>query len=126
MHRVQQKRVDDVFEGSYNRSFDINPFTYAMNTSRTMRAYDDNGNLEFYKRDHAPFNILHELNHNKIDLTVLDLKLQGDLAYKFNKHLSMNWVGSIRYVKSTNEHTITEYSNAANAYRMAQKFNNSR
>lgn len=114
------KRVDDVFEGSFNRSFDINPFSYAMNTSRTMRAYDQNGELEFYKRDHAPFNILHELENNRIDLTVLDLKLQGDFNYKANKHLEFNWVGSVRYVKSTSEHIITEKSNAAEAYRMAQ------
>ncbi|PXY03289.1 SusC/RagA family protein [Marinifilum breve] len=114
------QRVDNVFEGAYSRSFDINPFSYAINASRTMRAFDDNGNLEFYKRDFAPFNILHELEHNKIELNMLDLKLQADLEYKFNKNLVYNFIGSLRYVKSTREHRITEESNFAMAHRMAQ------
>lgn len=113
------KRVDNVFEGTYSRSFDINPFSYALNTSRTMRAYDDNGNYEFYKRDFAPFNILHELENNKIKLNILDLNLQADLEYKFNPHLTYNFIGSLRYVKSTREHEITEQSNYAMAHRMA-------
>ncbi|MRT93243.1 SusC/RagA family TonB-linked outer membrane protein [Ancylomarina sp. 16SWW S1-10-2] len=113
------KRVDNVFEGAYSRSFDINPFSYALNTSRTMRAYDDNGNYEFYKRDFAPFNILHELKNNKIKLNILDLNLQADLEYKFNPHLTYNFIGSLRYVKSTREHEINEKSNYAQAHRMA-------
>ncbi|MCL3780318.1 SusC/RagA family TonB-linked outer membrane protein [Prolixibacteraceae bacterium JC049] len=112
-------RVDDVFTGSYRRNFDINPFSYALNTSRTMRAYDDNGNLEYYKRDHTPFNILNELNNNTLDLNVVDLKLQGEVDFKINKHLQYNMIGSVRYVKSTREHKITENSGTAEAYRMA-------
>lgn len=112
-------RVDDVFTGSYKRSFDINPFSYALNTSRTMRAYDENGKLEYYKRDHTPFNILNELNNNTLELNVVDIKFQGELDYKINKHLQYNMVGSIRYVKSTREHKITENSGTAEAYRMA-------
>ena len=112
-------RVDNVFDGSYTRSFDINPFSYALNTSRAMRAYDENGDLEFYKRDHAPFNILQELKNNKLKLNVLDFKIQTDLEYKYNKNFTYNFIASIRYVKSTREHSINENSNAAEAYRMA-------
>lgn len=38
-------REFDNLTGTYSRDFDINPFSYAMNTSRTMRAYDDDGQL---------------------------------------------------------------------------------
>lgn len=112
-------RTSNVVEGSYNRDFDINPFSYALNTSRTMRAYDENGNLEYFRRNYSPFNIINELNNNYIDLNVLDLKLQADLNYKIMTGLEYSFVGSIRYVKSAREHIITENSNMANSYRMA-------
>ena len=50
-------------------------------------------------------------------LTVMDLKLQGELGYKFNKHFRYEFIGALRYVKSSREHQITENSNMANAYR---------
>jgi len=112
-------RTSNVVEGKYTRDFDINPFSYALNTSRTMRAYDENGNYEYFKRNYAPFNILEELENNYIDLDMADLKLQGELNYKFLKNFEFRSVGALRYVKTTREHKITEYSNMANAYRFA-------
>ncbi|TKC65047.1 SusC/RagA family TonB-linked outer membrane protein [Pedobacter hiemivivus] len=110
-------RTSNVVEGKYTREFDINPFSYALNTSRTMRAYDENGNLEYFINNYAPFNIIEELDNNYIDLDMMDLKLQGELNYKFIKNFEFKSVGAMRYVKSTREHKITEYSNMANAYR---------
>lgn len=112
-------RTSNVVEGKYTRDFDINPFSYALNTSRTIRAYDENGNYEYFKRNYAPFNILEELQNNYIDLDMMDLKLQGELNYKFLKNFEFKSVGALRYVKTTREHKITEYSNMANAYRYA-------
>ncbi|WP_235012502.1 SusC/RagA family TonB-linked outer membrane protein [Pedobacter africanus] len=112
-------RSSNVVEGKYTRDFDINPFSYALNTSRTMTPYDENGNLEYFTRNYAPFNIIEELNNNYIDLDMMDLKMQGELNYKFMKNFEFKSVGALRYVKSTREHKITEYSNMANAYRYA-------
>jgi TonB-linked SusC/RagA family outer membrane protein len=106
--------------GTYDRDFDINPFSYALNTSRTLTAYDENGQLEYFRRNFAPFNILDELKNNYIDLNVIDLRLQGNLEYKLTKNLRYEFVGAMRYVKSTQEHNITENSNMANAYRADQ------
>ncbi|NEM97841.1 SusC/RagA family TonB-linked outer membrane protein [Pontibacter burrus] len=114
-------RTSNVVEGNYTRDFDINPFSYALNTSRTLAAYDEFGNPEYFTRNYAPFNILNELENNYIDLNMLDLKLQGELGIKLfkNKNLEYKALGSIRYVKTSREHIITEYSNMAEAYRSA-------
>jgi TonB-linked SusC/RagA family outer membrane protein len=112
-------RQTNAVEGKYDRDFDINPFSYALNTSRALTAYDSTGNLEYFTRNFAPFNILNELKNNYIDINVLDIRLQGDLTYKINRNFKYEFVGALRYVKSTQEHNITENSNMANAYRAA-------
>ena len=55
-------RSSDVVSGISSRNFDINPFNYALNTSRALRAYDSNGEREYYTLNFAPFNILEELD----------------------------------------------------------------
>lgn len=110
-------RVTNPVSGAFDRDFDINPFSYSLNTSRTMTAFDDNGNLEYFRRNFAPFNIINELANNYLDINVIDLKLQGELGYKITNHLRYDFIGALRYVKSSFEHQITENSNMANAYR---------
>ncbi|MBO9201219.1 MULTISPECIES: SusC/RagA family TonB-linked outer membrane protein [Niastella] len=112
-------RQSNPVEGSYDRDFDINPFSYALNTSRTLTAYDLNGNREYFRRNYAPFNILTELENNYMNLKVVDLRLQGSLNYKITPDLRYEFVGALRFVKSSREHEITENSNMANAYRAA-------
>ena len=110
-------RVSNPVSGQFDRDFDINPFSYALNSSRTLTAYDEKGNLEYFRRNFAPFNIIDELKNNSLDINVIDLKLQGELGYKITKNLRYEFIGALRYVKSTREHQITENSNMANAYR---------
>jgi TonB-linked SusC/RagA family outer membrane protein len=107
-------RKINVVEGEYNRDFDINPFSYSLNSSRTMAAD------EFYRRNYADFNIKHEMENNYLDLSALDMKMQFDLSFKPIKGLELNALGSVRYVKTTNEHRILNTSNMAEAYRAAQ------
>ena len=113
------KRVSNPVTGEFDRDFDINPFGFAFNTSRTLSEYDETGKLQYYQRNYAPFNVVKELQNNYIDISVLDLKLQGELSYKITKNLKYDFIGALRYVKSTQEHQITEGSNMANAYRSA-------
>lgn len=112
-------RVSNPVNGLYDRDFDINPFSYSLNTSRTLTAFDENGDREYFRRNFAPFNVLTELENNRLKVNVIDLKLQGELGYKFTKHLRYDFIGALRYVKSTREHEITENANMANAYRAA-------
>lgn len=110
-------RTSNPVSGQFDRDFDINPFSYALNTNRALTAYDSTGKLEYFRRNYAPFNIINELANNYINLNVIDLKLQGELNYKFNSHLRYEFIGALRYAKSSREHQITENSNMANAYR---------
>lgn len=110
-------RKSNPVSGQYERDFDINPFSYALNTSRTLTAFDEQGNREYFRRNFAPFNILDELENNTLDLSLLDLKLQGDFSYKVFKNVKYNFLGALRYVKTNREHKVRENSNMANAYR---------
>lgn len=110
-------RRSNPVEGKFDRDFDINPFSYALNTSRTLTAYDENGDLEFFRRNFAPFNIVSELANNRIKLNLADIKLQGNLSYKITDHITYDFLGALRYIQTGREHIITENSNMANAYR---------
>ena len=101
----------DVVSGAVNRSFDINPYSYALNTSRAL---DQN---TFYTRNYAPFNILHELENNYIDLSVFDLRVQGELKYKPIRQVELSILGAYKYNQATQNHKIQDQSNQAMAYR---------
>ena len=104
-------RTTNVVDGSVNRSFDINPFSYAMNTSRTL---DPN---ETYTRNYAPFNIFKELDNNYIDLSVADMKFQGEVTWKPILGLEFHALGAYRVQKTSQEHFILNEPNQAEAYR---------
>lgn len=103
--------------GEFSRDFDINPFNYALNTSRSMRAFDSNGNLEFFRRSYTDFNILHELGHNFVDLSIKDISSQMDLEYSPIKSLTLKGSFQYRSANTMREHKIHESSNQAEAYR---------
>lgn len=101
----------DVVSGNVSRSFDINPFSYALNTSRTT---DPNSVLT---RNYANFNIFDELENNYITNEMVDVKFQGEIEYKPIVGLTLNAVGSFRYSSTAQEHIVTDNSNQAMAYR---------
>ena len=110
-------RQANVVEGGYDRDFDINPFSYALNTSRVLTAYDEQGKPEYFTRNYAPFNIINEVNKNYIELNQLDFKIQGEFSYQLLKDLKYDFIGSARSVATTTEHKVEEGSNMAEAYR---------
>lgn len=101
----------DVVSGAVSRNFDINPFSFCMNTARTLDPDDT------YTRNYAPFNIFDELDNNYIDVNVMDLKFQGELSWKPILGLELKALGSYRVNKSTQEHYVLNHSNQAEAYR---------
>ena len=101
----------DVVSGQVKRDFDINPYSYALNTSRALDPYT------YYHANYAAFNILHELESNYIDLNVADAKFQLELKWKPFKDLELSTLGAIKYSTSSQEHNILEDSNQALAYR---------
>ncbi|HEX8574936.1 MAG TPA: SusC/RagA family TonB-linked outer membrane protein [Flavobacterium sp.] len=109
----------DTFFGSTTRDFDINPFNFVLNTSRTLRPYDDNGSLEYSRANWAPFNIINELQNNYMEVNVKDIRFQADVAYTINPALTYNATVNARYVNSTRDHNILENSNIVGAYKAA-------
>ena len=103
--------IDPVF-GEVKRDFDINPYSYALNTSRALDP------KEFYTRNYAPFNIVHELDNNYIDLNITDFRIQGELKYKPFPSLELSALGAAKYTSSSQEHHILDDSNQSQAYRM--------
>ena len=102
----------DVVSGTVGRDFDINPYSYAINSSRTLDAN------EFYVRNYAPFNIHHELQNNYMELDVVDMKFQGELKYKPVRTVELSAIAAYKYSTTTQSHFIKETSNQAMAFRM--------
>lgn len=101
----------DVVSGQVSRAFDINPYSYALNTSRALDP------SVFYTRNYAPFNIFQELENNYIDVNVADFRMQAKLAYKPITKVELSALGAIKYAATTQEHNIKDDSNQAQAYR---------
>lgn len=101
----------DVASGQVSRQFDINPFSYALNSSRALDPYT------YYVANYAPFNIFNELNNNYIDLNVVDTKFQMEVKYSPIHDLELSALGAIKYASTTQEHNVTDNSNQAQAYR---------
>jgi len=101
----------DVVFGEVKRDFDINPYSYAMNTSRAL---DPD---EFYTRNYADFNIGHELENNYMELNVIDMKYQGEMRWNILPELEVSALGAIKYQTTSQEHKIRDESNQALAYR---------
>lgn len=112
-----RNREFDPITGRFSRGFDINPFSYALNTARSIRPFDDNGEREFFRRNYAPFNILEELELNFMDITVSDISAQTDFEIKPRNNISIKGVLQARYANTRRDHTVHERSNQAEAYR---------
>jgi TonB-linked SusC/RagA family outer membrane protein len=104
-------RSIDAVSGEVKRDFDINPYSYALNSSRTLSAN------EYYTRNYAPFNIVDELDNNYIDINVADLKFQGEMKWRILSGLEVTALGALKYTGSNMQHHITDNSNQALAYR---------
>lgn len=103
----------DVVSGEVKRDFDINPYSYALNTSRALEPHTQ------YVRNYAPFNILHELDNNYIDLNVVDLRFQGELKWRILRKLEAAALFAYKYSATTQGHSVRDGSNQAMAYRAA-------
>lgn len=101
----------DVVSGQVKRDFDINPYSYALNTSRTLDT------REYYTSNYSPFNILHELENNYMDFDIVDVKFQGELKWKPIANLELSALGALKYQGTSQEHYIKDESNQAEAYR---------
>ena len=115
-HRDQEapgslNQTTDVVTGEVKRDFDINPFSYAMNTSRAL---DPNVS---YTRFYSPFNIFRELDQNYNEIKVNELMFRAELEYKPIKSVTLTGLISTRMSHTKRQHNVMDDSNQANAYR---------
>ena len=101
----------DVVTGEVKRDFDINPFSFAMNTSRCL-----DPNIS-YTRFYSPFNIFNELQQNYNDIDVYELMFRAELEYKPIKQVTLTGLISTRLSQTRRQHNVMDDSNQANAYR---------
>lgn len=107
----------DRLTGQVKRNFDNNPFLYALQTSRSLRAHNEKGELEFFRRNFTDYNIIDELSKNTTGVNVKDMSFMADLNYEILPNLSLTGRLSARYFHSDRTRMIHENSNEANAYR---------
>src|SRR5690606_17956472 len=113
-------RMSDPVYGSYSRDFDINPYSYALNTSRLITPYDENGDLEYFVRNYGSFNILNELDNNYLTLGMIDVKLQAGIKYQITPQLMYSVDGAYRNARTERQHFIKENSNVIKSYQANQ------
>lgn len=97
--------------GEVTRDFDINPYSYAINSSRALDPQ------AYYTRNYAPFNIHNELANNFINLDVVDLKYQAKLKYKPISKVELSVLGAYKFSTTTQANEIRENSNMALSFR---------
>ncbi len=112
-----RNREFDPLTGRYSRGFDINPFSYSLNTARSIRPIDENGDREYFRRNYAPFNILDELELNYMNIEVVDVSAQADFEVRPNDNLAIKGVVQARYANTIRDHVVHENSNQAEAFR---------
>ena len=86
---------------------------FDLRNGKMLQVYDA------YQGGRPSRTILYDKNNknNYIDIDMLDTKFQAELAIKPRTGFDINFLGAVRYVKSSREHKITENSNQAEAYR---------
>lgn len=100
----------DYSYGTISRPSDINPYRYAMNTSRTL---DPD---ESYLYNGEEFNIRHELENNYLRYKVTDLKFQGQLRWIPIRSLAISALGAWRRQDNKTSRYISPASNMFRTY----------
>lgn len=127
-------KVDMSINGSVNSTNgygkDVNPLNYALNTSRAISAYEDNGDLSYYRLASAysgnynrestdlGYNILNEMNNSYSKVGTGGLSLNLNLEYKICSWLKYQFTGGYQYTSTDRESYSGERTfNIANTYR---------
>ena len=107
----------DPLTGKVSSELELNPYSYALNTSRTLDP------TVAYRYRYAPMNIFEELENNYTDSHIGDIKIQGRLSWLITPKIEATALGAIKYQSISHELNQTEQSNIARAYRAADNLN---
>ncbi len=95
-------------ERKYNQS-EVNPINYAYNTSRAIRAFNDDGSYHYYKKygnsdtGYMNFNILNELDNSYMKQSVGNIIATVNLRYRPTSDFFINAIVSANYSSSNIE-----------------------
>lgn len=106
----------------------INPMDYAINTSRSIPAFDEFGNLAYYQKDNTysyntvietlNYNIINERNNSESLTESMRATVNADLRWEIKKWLSYNFTGGYNYTNSSSSSMMGENTfYVANSYR---------
>lgn len=88
----------------------VDPFSYALNTSRTVPCYED-GKLFYYTKDAYNYNILNELQNSGNENTTKDVNLNVSARWVMTENLTLNFTLGGESSSSHAEMWFTERSN---------------
>ena len=115
--------LGNVSERKYNQS-SINPIDYAYNTSRTIPAYDENGEYYYYNKldgnystSTKKYNIMNELDNSYSHQNTSGITLNTNLRFNFTTWLDANAIISYSNSNATIEGWWGEKSFYASKYR---------
>lgn len=77
----------------------LSPMDYAYTASRTLSAYDENGNYDYYEKlitnyEGYNYNILNELENSSVNQNNSSFNVDLNLKFRFNSWLTGNAIGS--------------------------------
>lgn len=91
----------------------VSPLAYATSTSRAIRAFDDNGDYNYYLREtgyrHAgrgtylKYNILNEMNHSSSLSRIDNVNASINFSWRITDWLEYQFVGGYAYNKTYNQ-----------------------
>ena len=104
----------------------VNALSYAYNTSRALPAYEDNGDLSYYKNldpvayHYFNFNIVNEMKHSLDATDVSGINMNTNLNYKFNSTLNATVLFSYANNNTSQQVTYDENTFYAAGFRMSE------
>lgn len=88
----------------------VDPYGYAIQTSRVISCFNDDGSLFFYDKNGDDYNILHELANSGNENTLKSMNVNLSLRWKFSDYLVLSGVFGGSTSVSEAETWFTEYS----------------
>lgn len=125
-------RLNLAITGAFNKNSNfgtgVNPIGFATNTSRSIPAYDESGNLAYYQKisdygynkiqQSLSYNILNERDNSGSVTENTHLAITGDFKWDLTPWLSYNFTGGYNNVSNFMSSYMSEQTNyIANTYR---------
>ena len=87
----------------------INPYQYATTTSRAITPYDETDQLEFFRKNKRPFNVIHELDNNYRDNNGVEITFNFNISGSY-KNMRYSSTFGHRRTSTRTEHIIKEFA----------------